>query len=1024
MINNYKLLSSMSVILFGFFISACDVSTPDKDKPDSTPPSVTTTAGVTTFSENAGNGNFSVVLDTQPDNTVVIKVESQDITEAVVNPSLLMFDSNSWNIAQNVTLTGVNDDDADGNQTFPVALAIDSQTTDSTGYADLLPSQVSDITVTVTDDDSPDITLTQAQLSFSENGGSAQFEIILNSQPDGSVIINLSSDDPAAMSFDINQVSFDATSWNTPQTITAIGIDNSLSSGNTVAHAEFNIDSSSTDSTGYKTLTALPVVTVTLTDDDAPGLTLIPAVSSFSENAGAGSINIVLNSQPDGDVVLSISSSDTSEASVSNQTITFTSDNWNQQQTVTILGVDDNMIDGNKTVDIIVSVDPSTADSTGFALLANQLSSVTVTDDDIASVTILNPDGTTVTEATGAANSMTISAVLNAQPDADVVIDVTSSNQNRVSVSSGQLTFTTSDWSTPQVITVAAIDNFLADGDGNYSIQFAINAGTADTTGYLSVTLNDVLVSVIDNDTSGITVEPVVSSFTENAGQGSISITLNSQPDSNVEVTFTSSDITDVTVNNPVITFTPQNWSAAQVVNLTGVNNDQADGDRVIEITSSVTSTVDATGYATLTNQITNVTVTDEDLVGVTLSTPAGTTTTEATGSLKSITLNVVLNTQPDNSVILDVINSDTAELTVDSSQLSFTSSNWNIPQTLNITSIDDAIDDGDSTVAIQFSVNSSSLDTTGYLSVSISDALINVTDDDTRNVIISPASLTINEGASDSFNIQLNSEPIDPVTINFVATTNSDEVTLSSALIFNSTNWNVSQPYLISVVDDAILDGDVIVSLSVSITTDISSDYTGLTIPAVNVTAVDTHPVPITLFNAGTSNGNLGGRAGADATCATVAPTIAACMGKTNVHAFLTSSTSDYLKDMPVNYGYNSTVPVQGPTGAVISNSWAELFAFTFDPAHLQQSLASAAVLPASQVWWSGSRNTGAGYTFATCAGFTTASSATISYVGTSSNTDVRWVWKGTWNTPSNYIPDESYHCANTSYLVCTCGQ
>lgn len=1023
--NKYKLLSNISVILFGFLITACDPSEPDEDTPDLTTASVTVIPGTTTFSENAGSGNFSIVLDSQPDNNVIVNIESQDITEAVVSPAQLIFDANSWNVAQNVALTGQNDNSSDGNQTFPIALIIDSQTTDTTGYADLLPGQVSDVIITVTDDDSPGITLTQTQLSFSENGGSGQFEVMLNSQPDGSVIIHLNSDDPAAMSFDINQLSFNETSWNTPQTITVIGIDNSLSSGNTVAVTEFNIDVSSTDTTGYKSLTVLPVVTVTLTDDDAPGVTLIPVITSFSENAGEGSINIVLNSQPNADVVLSISSGDTNEVSISNQTITFTSNNWDQQQTVNLLGVDDNLVDGNKAVDITVSIDPSTADSTGFAQLASQLSSVTVTDDDIASVTILNPVGTTVTEAAGASNSITLSVALNTQPDADVIIDVTSSNLDRVLVSSNQLTYTSNDWSTAQIITVSAIDNFLDDGDGNYSIQFTINGGTADTTGYLSVTLNDVLVSVIDNDTSGITVEPVVSSFTENTGQGSINITLNSQPDNNVEVTFASSNVNDVSVNNPAIAFTPQNWSVTQVVNLTGINNEQADGDRVIEISSSVTSTLDTTGYATLSGQITNVTVTDDDVVGVTLSTPAGTTTTEATGSLKTIALNVVLNTQPDNTVIIDVINSDTTELTVDSSQLTFTDTNWNIPQTLNITAIDDAIDDGDSTIAIQFSVNASSLDTTGYLSVNINDTLINVTNDDTRNVIISPASLTINEGASDSFNIKLNSEPIEPVTIDFVATTNSDEVTLPAALIFNSSNWNISQPYLINVVDDAILDGDVIVSLSVSITTDIPSDYTGLTVPAVNVTTVDTHPVPITLYNAGTSNGNLGGRSGADATCATVAPTIAACMGKPNVHAFLTSSTSDYLKDMPANYGYNSTVPVQGPTGTVISSNWAEMFTTpSFTGAYLQQSLASAAVLPANQVWWSGTRNTGVGYTFATCTGFTTSSSAVISYVGTSSNSDIRWVWKGIWNTPSNFIQDESYHCANTSYLVCSCGK
>ena len=368
-----------------------------------------------------------------------------------------------------------------------------------------------------------------------------------------------------------------------------------------------------------------------------------------------------------------------------------------------------------------------------------------------------------------------------------------------------------------------------------------------------------------------------------------------------------------------------------------------------------------------------------------------------------------------------------------------FTNSDWNTPQTLTLSSIDDAVDDGNSSVSIQFTVNAASLDSTGYKVVNVDDVVISVIDNDTRNVIISPSSLIINEGASDSFNVQLGSEPTAPVIVNFVASTNSDEITLATGLTFNSTNWNVSQPYTVSIVDDQILDGNVIVSLSVSITTTISSEYTGFTVPAVSVTAIDTQPLPITLFNAGTSNGNLGGRVGADATCALVAPTIPACAGKSNVHAFLSTSVKtgeDNIQEMPSRYGYNANVEIQGPTGTVVSSNWAELFtAPRLTDAYIQTSLSAAAVLPANQFWWFGGidRAIFVDFEYFHCNGFTnstnlaTNGAQATAFVGTSSNVDVRWFNKGVLSTSSGgnitFVRDESYSCSNTSYLVCACG-
>jgi trimeric autotransporter adhesin len=87
------------------------------------------------------------------------------------------------------------------------------------------------------------------------------------------------------------------------------------------------------------------------------GLNVMPnALPNINENGGATTIGYSLLSQPTGDVTVSFSLSDPTEASLSTTTLTFTSSNWNVVQTLSIIGVDDSFIDGAKTFRLFASV--------------------------------------------------------------------------------------------------------------------------------------------------------------------------------------------------------------------------------------------------------------------------------------------------------------------------------------------------------------------------------------------------------------------------------------------------------------------------------------------------------------------------------------------------------------------------------------------------------------------------------------------------------------------------------------------
>jgi CSLREA domain-containing protein len=72
----------------------------------------------------------------------------------------------------------------------------------------------------------------------------------------------------------------------------------------------------------------------------SPGLTT-------DETDKTAEFYVVLDSQPTDNVTISISSSDITEGTASPSSLTFTNSNWNTQQTVTVTGVDDYIVDGN-----------------------------------------------------------------------------------------------------------------------------------------------------------------------------------------------------------------------------------------------------------------------------------------------------------------------------------------------------------------------------------------------------------------------------------------------------------------------------------------------------------------------------------------------------------------------------------------------------------------------------------------------------------------------------------------------------
>jgi len=87
------------------------------------------------------------------------------------------------------------------------------------------------------------------------------------------------------------------------------------------------------------------------------GITVSAISRPTTEPNGTAMFTIVLDTPPLADVTIALHSSDTSEGTVAPASVTFTPDNWNVAQRVTVTGADDDLVDG--TVAYAVVTEPA-----------------------------------------------------------------------------------------------------------------------------------------------------------------------------------------------------------------------------------------------------------------------------------------------------------------------------------------------------------------------------------------------------------------------------------------------------------------------------------------------------------------------------------------------------------------------------------------------------------------------------------------------------------------------------------------
>jgi hypothetical protein len=568
-------------------------------------------------------------------------------------------------------------------------------------------------------------------LVTTESGGTATFTIVLNTAPTANVTVALSSSDTTEGTASVSSLTFTPANWTTPQSVTVTGVNDSLIDGD-INYSIVTAAATSADSR-YDGQNASDVSVIN-TDNDAPGFAISPLSGLFTtEGGGTATFTVVLTAQPTADVTLGLSSDDPAEGVPSVPSLTFTSANWNVPQTVTLTGADDLVADGNRLYTIVTAA--ATSADANFDGVNPADVAVTNLDDDTAAIFVTPTTGLTTSEAGAAA---TFQVVLNSQPTANVVIDLSSGDPSEGTLSVGTLTFTPANWTIPQTVTITGVDDALDDGDVGYTIATA--AAVSSDGAYDGLDPADVSVTNTDDDGVGILVTPTSGLVTTEAGgAASFTIALTSQPTADVFIALGSSDTTEGTLSISGVTLTPANWNTPQTVWVTGADDFLDEGDIAYTIVTAAATSADATYHGLNTADV-SLANTDDDTAGVTITPTSGLTTTETGGSA---TFSVVLDSQPTADVTIVPSSSNPTEGDVSPTSITFTPANWNIVRVVTVTGVDDNVADGD----VAYSIITSAATSTdpGYNGLAVADVSLTNLDDENQPPAIVPSTGTLN---------------------------------------------------------------------------------------------------------------------------------------------------------------------------------------------------------------------------------------------------------------------------------------
>ena len=427
-------------------------------------------------------------------------------------------------------------------------------------------------------------------------------------------------------------------------------------------------------------ITVLPAE-ITIRDDDTEptGIGLSYNAAPLEEGGSPASIDLeasllgggtrTLDTEVSLSVVdLTATRNDDYTASWYNFTLTIPAGDYSATATLTVTPVDDNLHEGTEHLAVrAANSDP------GLAVNGVR---IPILDDDPRPTTIglslsdptLSEQVKTwwvdVTATLEGASTLATDTLITTQLDPQGIARNTYGGilQSELRIEAGQSTATAE-------MLLVNIDDQVDDSDETLVVR-----GTASDP---SLTVTPATLVITDDDTYGVSIWPTTLSIREGR-RNSYNVKLDTEPTATVTVTIDLPADAGFTVNPGTLTFTPQSWGTKYVI-VTGTQDQDAADEAPATITHSITTTDEL--YRNAATSDVSITVRDDETAGITVS-----TTALEVDEGQDATYTVVLDTAPVGDVTVNIGGVTGTDLSLDKTTLTFTTTDWDTPQTVIVT--------------------------------------------------------------------------------------------------------------------------------------------------------------------------------------------------------------------------------------------------------------------------------------------------------------------------------------------------
>ncbi len=320
-------------------------------------------------------------------------------------------------------------------------------------------------------------------------------------------------------------------------------------------------------------------------------------------------------------------------------------------------------------------------------------------------------------------------------------------------------------------IRILAVNDDLIENDEQFSVR--LGSLPAPLT---EETESEIVVTIQSEDRAGIDAESSV--VISEGGQRTVPISLTAQPITNILVTATGYDNSDLEVDPVAFEFTPSSWNQTRNLNLTAREDDDFNHDNV-----RLTLVADGGNFDDVDHFI-DVEIIDDDRPGLVIE------RTLEINEGQSKTLVVRLTQLPTDDVSLTLAGYEgRTDLSLQSSpQLLFTTTNWKDDQFFKLKAEEDDDAMGDQVVLTLDAIRG------GYDAVNES-VTVTIVDNDEIDMTVTPSGqIIIPEGDMDVLTVVLTSAPSSDVSVTITGYENTDLYPSKINLTFTRFNWSVPQ--------------------------------------------------------------------------------------------------------------------------------------------------------------------------------------------------------------------------------------